>query len=314
MNPTKVIGDYTAANSIDGAAHYLLIQPGSNSTAYNKINRNTLLGVTGQPMDISTTQTVSGKVFNNTNSLTIKDTNLTIQDDADTTKQVQFQLSGVTTATTRTLTVPNISGTLVTDNSTITMTNKTLTSPSITGGTIDQSTITVDSIAGHTSANTGSIYGLTITNSTIGSTALALGAVQATQIATNAITLGYTQITTSFNLTSSQTTPTQVTGLSVTVTIPTGGRKVKITAFCGNVVPAAGVCNLSIWDGAVNSGTQLNSSNQPSSSGAFVIVEAVVTPAASTKTYNVGTVNTGSNNVTVNASATQPAFILVEAI
>lgn len=48
----------------------------------------------------------------NTVSVTVKDANFTIQDDGDTTKQVKFQASGITTATTRTLTVPNASGTL----------------------------------------------------------------------------------------------------------------------------------------------------------------------------------------------------------
>jgi len=45
-------------------------------------------------------------------SVTVKDSNLTIQDDGDATRQLRFQTSGITTATTRTLTVPDASGTL----------------------------------------------------------------------------------------------------------------------------------------------------------------------------------------------------------
>lgn len=45
-------------------------------------------------------------------TLTSLDANTTIQDNADPTKQLQFQLSGITTATTRTLTIPNASGTI----------------------------------------------------------------------------------------------------------------------------------------------------------------------------------------------------------
>ncbi|HMZ92935.1 MAG TPA: hypothetical protein PLD56_00290 [Chitinophagales bacterium] len=66
---------------------------------------------------ISTPQSISSKIFTfstigNTNAITIKDNSFSLQDDGDTTKQAVFQLSGITTATTRTLTVPNASGTL----------------------------------------------------------------------------------------------------------------------------------------------------------------------------------------------------------
>jgi hypothetical protein len=40
------------------------------------------------------------------------DANFTVYDDADSTKNLQFQLSGITTGTTRTLTVPDASGTI----------------------------------------------------------------------------------------------------------------------------------------------------------------------------------------------------------
>lgn len=160
---TKVIGDYTAAATIDGSTHYLLIQPGSSSTPYKKINRNVFLGVTAQPMDISSSQNVTNKTLDNTNTITLKDTLFTLQDDGDATKQAKFQLSGITTATTRTYTLPNASSTLADIATSQTFTNKTLTSPVITGGSIDNTTITVDSIAGHTSSTTGTIYGISVT-------------------------------------------------------------------------------------------------------------------------------------------------------
>lgn len=161
---TKVIGDYTAAVTIDGSTHYLLIQPGSSSTAYNRINRNTLLGVTGQPADLTTIQTFQSKVFDNSNTITVKDTLLTLQDNADTTKQAKFELSSITTATTRTYTLPDATTTIVGTGTTQTLTNKTLTSPTITGGTYDNGTITVDAIGGHTSANIVTVAGLQINN------------------------------------------------------------------------------------------------------------------------------------------------------
>lgn len=171
----KVIGDYTAAITIDGSTHYLLIQPGNASTAYNKINRNVFLGVTGQPVDISTVQTLSNKVIGNTNTVTVADNLFTIQDNSDNTKQAQFQLSGITTATTRTYTLPNASVTLVGDTSTQTLTNKTLTAPTINNGSITGTTITNDAIVGQTVSNNGTVYGLTITGGKITSAGAANG-------------------------------------------------------------------------------------------------------------------------------------------
>jgi uncharacterized small protein (DUF1192 family) len=61
-----------------------------------------------------------------------QDSLFAIADNADRTKRVQFQVSGVTTGTTRTLTVPDFDGTIATLAGTETFTNKTLTSPTIT--------------------------------------------------------------------------------------------------------------------------------------------------------------------------------------
>ncbi len=65
------------------------------------------------------------------NVIKLPDLTTFFQDNSDATKQLQFQLSGITTATTRTLTVPNVSDTIVVLADTQTLTNKTLTSPAI---------------------------------------------------------------------------------------------------------------------------------------------------------------------------------------
>lgn len=57
-------------------------------------------------------QTLSQKTLDNTTSMTIKDANLTIVDDLDVTKRVQFQLSALPTGVIRTYTAPNLNGTL----------------------------------------------------------------------------------------------------------------------------------------------------------------------------------------------------------
>lgn len=168
----KVIGDYDAAASIDGSTHYLLIQPGNASTAYNKISRDVFLGVTAQPADISTSQTFSNKTLDNTNLITVADDNFTLQDDGDATKQAQFQLSGLTTATTRTFTFPDADTTLVGTGTTQTLTNKTLTAPTINNGSITGTTITTDAIVGQSSSTSGTIYGASISSGIVASSAL----------------------------------------------------------------------------------------------------------------------------------------------
>ena len=84
---------------------------------------------------------IESKNINNEKKLKIKDSCLTIVDNSDTTKEVQFQCSGLTTATTRTLTVQDSSDTLVGRATTDTLTNKTLTAPTITGTIVNSGII-----------------------------------------------------------------------------------------------------------------------------------------------------------------------------
>lgn len=180
---TTKISALTAASTIDGSADYFPIVT-SSLTATQKINRQVFLGVTGTPADLSTVQTFTNKVIGITNTLTLKDTLFTLQNAADTTKQAKFQLSGITTATTRTYTLPDTNDTIVTLAATQALTNKTLTSPTLTGGTIDNSTITVDSISGHTTPTIVTVGGVQMNNgvvstaSSVTSTSIAVGGVQ----------------------------------------------------------------------------------------------------------------------------------------
>lgn len=79
--------------------------------------------------------TLTNKTLDNTNAITVKDNSFTLQDDGDATKQAVFQLSGFTTGVTRTYTLPNSNGTVVTTTTTQTLTNKTIAygSNTITG-------------------------------------------------------------------------------------------------------------------------------------------------------------------------------------
>lgn len=94
---------------------------------------NILPTTSGTLLNTSNNVTVTDKVFNNTNIFFVRDDRFTLQDSGDVTKQVVFQLSGLTTATTRTLTVPDASTTLVGTDATQTLTNKTLGATTLSG-------------------------------------------------------------------------------------------------------------------------------------------------------------------------------------
>ena len=157
------------ASGIDGTADYIPIDTASPNIT-NKINRNTFLGVTGTPMDISTIQSVTNKTLGNTNTVTLKSNKFTVQDSSDTTKQAVLSLSGITTATTRTLTVPDRSSTIATlgGNQAFTGAN-TFSGSSWSGGTIDNTTVTVDAVAGHTASTNGTIYGMSVSSAALSS-------------------------------------------------------------------------------------------------------------------------------------------------
>lgn len=74
------------------------------------------------------TQTLTNKTLTapTVTGLDIKDTELLISDNLDATKKAAFQVSGVTTGTTRTLTVPDANTTIAGTDATQTLTNKSI--------------------------------------------------------------------------------------------------------------------------------------------------------------------------------------------
>jgi len=61
---------------------------------------------------------LAGNVLLDTSTLpsTFSDANFRVQDNGDATKQLAFECSGITTSTTRTLTVPDENGTIATQD------------------------------------------------------------------------------------------------------------------------------------------------------------------------------------------------------
>lgn len=294
------------------------------------INLANLLGVSSQVVSINDPQTLTRKTLDNTNSFTAKDTSFTLQSGASVTKQAQFLLSGITAGQTRVFSLPDYNATLATLAGTETFTNKTLTMPTITSPIITNATLSADSIAGFTVSNTGTIFGIPVTTgvintantlngssivgATVGATALATNAVQASQIATNAILLGVAQITTIFTTTS--TSYVQVTGLTNTITVPSGARRIEIGVQIRSISNSNSSTGnfISIWDGTVGSGTQLQEFEVDITTSTFnngiYFIALPPAPSPGSKTYNVG-VKTTAGTLSIMAAAVYPALTFV---
>lgn len=174
--------------AIDRTADYLAVDDTSAGTT-GKATPNFILGFTGgNPVSTSDTQTLTNKTLGNTNTISLKDTLFTLQDNSDTTKQAQFELSGITTGTTRTVTLPDANLTVVGTATTQTLTNKTLTSPTINTPTIVNPTLQADTVSEYTSANGVTIDGLNIkdgvlnTNNSVVTANIAASAVTPTKL------------------------------------------------------------------------------------------------------------------------------------
>ena len=120
-----------------------------------------------------------------------QDDQFSISGSVDNTKKVRFEVDGVTTGTTRVVSVPDADITMVGTATTQTLTNKTLTSPTITGATLTTSSvngITLSTSAGSTNylSGDGTYSGVTVSNATYATT----GAVQGlTDAATSGLTI-----------------------------------------------------------------------------------------------------------------------------
>lgn len=183
LNPSQL----TAwTGSIDIANDLVMVWKNSNSTLY-KATPNQLANLTSQWVGLSDTQALTNKTLGTTNTITVRDTLFTLQDDGDLTKQAKFQLSGITTGTIRTYTLPNASSTLVDLSTSQTLTNKTLTSPTINAPTITNAAISADAITGFTVSNNGTVYGLSITGGALGTGAVTAGSIAAGAVVPNSL-------------------------------------------------------------------------------------------------------------------------------
>lgn len=117
----------------------------------------------------------------------------------------------------------------------------------------------------------------------------------------------------------SSATQTQVLGLTCTVTIP-AGRKIRVTTFTNALSNSSVAANvIGIWDGTVASGTLITQGNNNTSTTAtpnaiaMIVQTPTLSPAAGSKTYNVG-LSASAGTATFNAGATTLGHLRVELV
>lgn len=161
------INNLPLASTIDATLDFLPIYTAS-SLATQRINRNTLLGLSSAPVGLSDSQTLTNKAI----------TSPTISNPT---------FSGTLSGTYTIGGTPTFPASLVTLNGSQTLTNKVLTSPTINTPTITNATISADTLSGFSASTNGTVYGMSVTSGILASAAIA-NAVNTAAIQSAAVT------------------------------------------------------------------------------------------------------------------------------
>lgn len=97
----------------------------NNVTASSNVSGVTLIGTTSVQTNVVDEWTAASGVT--ADGVLLKDGNVTFSDETTASKKMKFDLSGISTSTTRTITIPNAGTTMVGHDATQTLTNKRVT-------------------------------------------------------------------------------------------------------------------------------------------------------------------------------------------
>ena len=125
--------------------------------------------------------------------------------------------------------------------------------------------------------------------------------------------LGYAEITNIFSTTATPTV-TDVTNLAVTVTVPGGGRRIKITVFAEymNSSATAGTDIVAYIREGTTTLTRILANTSTAGYAVPVNMVYVTAATAGSHTYKVSISQNAAGTLQLVAAATYPAFILVE--
>lgn len=271
-------GGLGVAASIDPVNDYLAIYQNS-STSTLGINRNTVLGLSSAPVGLTDTQTLTNKTL----------TSPTIAGPV---------LSGTVGGTYTLGGTPTFPASVATLTGAQVLTNKTLTSPTINSPTITNATLSSDTITGYSVSNSGTIYGgisVATGNVSMSGTLAVTGAgtfASTLKVQSNPVWQYLGSATSSTDFTTTSGTASQITGLSSTVTVPSGYTKVRVTVILPQQYNSGSNVNeLYLYRGTVPSGTNVPaifSSSTAETSGNVLTGIWLDTPGAGSVTYNAG--------------------------
>lgn len=146
-------------------------------------------------------------------------------------------------------------------------------------------------------------------------TGIGTNAIAAASLKTSAIKLGYAEITASISGVATSTSDVDMTGVTVTVTVPAGGRDLFIISAGGNYQQSGGIDTIYGVIKIKESTTVLNSTNvTPSAANlpyGWTVTHRVSAPSAGSHTYKIAVAqNSTGPTYTIGAAATNPTYIM----
>lgn len=188
----------------------------------------------------------------------------------------------------------------------------------LTNKTIDAANNTITNLSGSNLAN-NTITATQIANATITGTQLASNLSLSGTLTTGGFVIGNLPVwqylgsaTSTVDTTNATTTAVQITGLSITATVPTGYTKVKISVILPQAYnSAAESTQLTIWRGTVSTGTQVGAPTQITTAFGTELLNFVLdTPTAGSVTYNAGIAEVGGGTSHTNCGAANGLMIV----